>query len=176
MIKLETTFVSSAGGFVNEPLTYNQVTRSDKAAVYVRSRNGMIKDYEAFEIKVDPKGKVLKFPNGVSKTIEDDTEKYPSTGQFGFIAWSYKNKGAAMAKFEELNKKESAPDSVNQSKDLLIPVMEFTVGECAEFNKVEYPIAAVFVREALATNKIKFLRTERKGNAKRPSNIYTKTS
>ena len=178
MITLETEFASSAGGFLNEPLTYKQVVRSSVAAVYVRSRDGIIKDYEAFTIRIDPKGKVQKFPNGVVKVIEDDTENYPSTGQFGISAWTYKNKGAALAKFEALNN-ESTEDKTASVKEMLIPVKEFTVKELAEFNQVEYPIAAIFVRESLAVGKIQFLRAERRnltGKGK-PSNIYSaKTS
>lgn len=102
MIQLATSFVSGEGGFSANPLTYTQLKRNDVAAVYERSRDGKVYDYETFLIKVDPKGKVFKFPNGVTKTLQDDMEKYPSSSQFGRIAWSFTSRGMAMLRFLEL--------------------------------------------------------------------------
>ena len=78
MIKLEKTFVSGDGGFSNDPLTYTLVERTESAAVYERSRQGMIKDYEVFKIRVLEKGKKI-----FTKIVQEDTEQYPSSEQFG---------------------------------------------------------------------------------------------
>jgi len=112
MIKLETQFVSGAGGFAQEPLTYTQIATNDTAAVYERSRDGKVKDYEVFLHKVTPKGFVQKFPNGKVNVIEDDTQTYPSSEQFGKRAWAFhgtKAKEAAMTKFNELTNKANNP-------------------------------------------------------------------
>lgn len=110
MIELEKEFVSGEGGFSANPLTYRQLKRSKNVAIYERSRDGNPRDYEVFFIKIDPKGKEHKFPNGVVKIVGDDTEKYPTTSQWGSIAWSYNSIGVAMAKFHELVHGETSSD------------------------------------------------------------------
>lgn len=195
MISLALTFVSGDGGYGPPPgpLTYVQVARTDKVAVYQRFyADGRPKDFETFKIKVNPKGMVQKFPNGVIKIVEDDTEKYPSTGQFGFIAWSFHNKGAAMARYEKLCKEadgiEDAPVEVVESvgetpvskppkevKALLVPVGEFTVGELADKNSVNYVTAHLYVKSEIGKS-IKFLRQERRNAKGKLSNIYSKTA
>lgn len=120
MIQLATSFVSGEGGFSANPLTYTQLKRSDVAAVYERSRDGKPYDYETFLIKVDPKGKVFKFPNGTTKTLQDDMEKYPSSSQFGRIAWSYSSRGMAIHRFLELTQgkvKENEVEGDDTSND-----------------------------------------------------------
>lgn len=97
MIELEKEFVSGAGGFSDKPLTYTQLKRNEKVAVYMRSRDGKPYDYETFLIKVKPKGTRI-----FQKVLEDDEECYPSCSQFGRIAWSYGNVGMAMLRFHEL--------------------------------------------------------------------------
>lgn len=97
MITLEKQFVSGAGGYSSSPLTYEQLFRTDKVAMYKRSLNGNVRDYEVFKIVVLPKGhKVFK------QIFEDDTEQYPGTSQFGRIAWSFENEGAAKIRYNDL--------------------------------------------------------------------------
>jgi hypothetical protein len=55
---------------------------------------------------------------------------------------------------------------------LLIPVGEFSTKELAEFNKVDYPIAAVFMKEN--PTAIKFVRSERRNAKGKPTNLFTK--
>lgn len=175
MIKLTEKFTSGTGGFITEPLDYRQVKRTDKAAIYERSRNGQVYDYEVFLIKIDPKGKVQKFPNGTTNILEDDTEKYPSNNQFGRIAWACINLEAAERRFEMLKQQsiddEQEPASV---KEMLIPVGEFTVGELAAKNNVEYPQAFLFIKSGLESKNIKFLREERRHAKGKASKIYAK--
>lgn len=176
MIKLEVKFVSGEGGFASDPLTYTQLKRTDKVALYERSRDGKVKDYEVFFIKVDPKGKVQKFPNGVTKVLEDDREKYATSSQFGFIAWSFNSLGAAERRFEELCKEANTPEEEEEeSKELTIPVGEFTVGEFASKNDVNYATAFLFIKDAVDNKKtIKFLREERRAAKGKPSKIFSK--
>jgi len=198
MKTLETTFVSAAGGFANEPLTYTQITRTQKFAVYQRERDGVIKDYEVFEIKIDPKGKVQKFPNGSIKVVEDDTEKYASTNQFGRIAWSFKNRGGALHRFNELCNPQLAAailvneedtDPVEQTAPvatgrrgrakgerplLVVGEGEFSCKELAAANNVEYPVAVVFIREAIEAGTLKFVRSERRQAKGKETNLYSK--
>lgn len=101
MIRLRTKFVSGAGGFTGKDrLTYTQLKRNDVAAVYERSRDGKVYDYEVFLIKVKKAG-TYKLPNGKVQVLEEDTEQYPSSSQFGLSAWS-SGLGFAMHRFHEL--------------------------------------------------------------------------
>lgn len=101
MIRLQTTFVSGAGGFPGkERLTYTQLKRNDVAAVYERSRNGKVYDHEVFLIKVKKAG-TYKLPNGKVQVLEEDKEQYPSSSQFGLSAWSG-GLGFVMHRFYEL--------------------------------------------------------------------------
>lgn len=168
MIELEKEFVSGDGGFSTDPLTYKQLMRTKTVALYERSRDGVVKDYEVFNIKVDPKGKKI-----FDQVLEDDREKYPSSGVFGFSAWSFNSLGGAKARYELLVKESEAPEA-EEKKDLLIPVGEFTVTELAEFNHVQYPTASLFVKESLEGQIIKFLREEQRNAKGKKSKIYTK--
>lgn len=176
MISLELTFTDGAGGYSADPLTYKQIRRSVKVALYQRFySDGRPKDFEVFIIRVDPKGKIQKFPGGVVKVVEDDTERYPSGGQFGFTAWSFGNLTAANARFEKLDKEENLPEGEEESaKTITLPVGEFTVGELVTANGVPYSQAAAFVRDGVKDKTINLLREERRGTSKKPSNIYAK--
>lgn len=176
MIELQKTFVSGDGGFSTDPLTYTQIQRTDKVALYERSRGGKVCDYEVFFIRIEPKGKISKFPGGVIKVAPDDKELYPSTGQWGKIAWSLPNLVSAKKKFDELVKQSNVPeedaDSVTES--FSIPIGEFTVKEFATANKIDYPIASIFVKTQVELGSIKFLRAEQRNAKGKKSNIYAK--
>lgn len=108
---LDVNFISGDGGFGADPLTYKQLVRNDKFAVYERSRDGVVKDYETIKIKV------LKAGTRIFKQVLDaDEERYPGTSEFGKTAWSYGGVpsaalSAAMDKFEKLSK---AKDEVEE--------------------------------------------------------------
>lgn len=175
MISLETTFISGDGGYSQSPgpLTYKQVARTDSVAVYQRFyADGRPKDFEVFRIRVTPKGTEQKFPNGVVKVVEDDTEHYPSTGQFGKIAWSFGNEIAAMRRFEQLCKQVDAAEEEDEStpvKAIIVPVGEFTVGEFAEKNNMSYAQACLLVK---ADKNIQFVREERRNARGKASKLY----
>jgi hypothetical protein len=176
MIKLALEFISGVGGFSAEPLTYKQIKRTDTVALYQRSRAGVVKDYEVFIIQMDPKGKVLTFPGGVTKTVEEDIEKYAITSAWGRLAWTFKNPGGAGAKFDELVQKgvNDAIEEETPEKTIIVPDTEFTIGELAEKNGVEYPQASLFIKEAIAANSVKFLREERRHIKGKASKVYAK--
>jgi len=175
MITLEKEFTSGDGGFSGpDILTYKQVTRSEKAAVYQRSRGTYIKDFETIAIRVDPKGKVQKFPGGIVKVIEEDREMYPSTGQWGKMGWSFKNKGAALEKFERLNSEILTEDAPEEAFAMTIPIGEFSTKDLANSNGIEYPIAALWIKTSLETGVIKFLKEERRNVKGKPSKIFIK--
>ena len=196
MITLEKQFVSGAGGFATEPRTYTQLMRTETVAMYSRSLNGVIKDYEVFKIKILPKGtRIFKL------ITEDDEEKYPGSSQFGRIAWSFNQYQAALHCYNSLCKNgtngisdvtvedtdsdldvdgetviESKPVVAKVKKDLIVPVSEFTVGEMAEQNSVNYVTAFLWVKSSVATGSVKFVRDERRNAKGNPSKIYAKTS
>ena len=193
---LETEFVSGVGGFSGaDVLTYKQIIRSDKAAVYERSRDGIIKDYETIVIKVNPKG----FQIFSGTPLEDDTECYPSTGQWGKKGWSFKSKGAAIARFNDLSNIIHLGDIGNDEDEvtpteteatpatpgrrgrapkvrvaLNVPTGEFTVKELCELNKVEYQDGMFFINEQIEAGTIKFLREERRNAKGKPSRLFIK--
>lgn len=171
MIKLETTFVSGEGGFSTDPLTYTQLARTENTAIYERSRSGSVKDYEVFRIKILAKGTKI-----FDAITEDDQEKYPGTSQFGFIAWSFNQRLAAMKRYEQLSKDDAdkAAEALEPKKELLIPVKEFTVGEFAEANGMTYANAFIFVKGALEKGSVKFVREERRQAKGKASKIYSR--
>jgi len=172
MIKLQEKFISGEGGFSADPLTYTQLARTDTTAIYERSRNGKVKDYEVFRIKILPKGTQI-----FQKITEDDEEKYPATSQFGFSAWSYQNKAAAMLCYDELSKEAVTAEETSETpSSVIIPNVEFTVGEFAEKNSLTYANAFVFIKNALTDGSVKFLREERRNVKGKPSKIYAKAA
>lgn len=129
MIKLDVTFVSGEGGFSQEPLTYTQIERNDRFAVYERSRDGRVKDYEVIKIQIQKAG--LKIFN---KTIEEDTERYPSTSQWGHAAFSYRSKAAALAHFKALSTEQSEETVAEQQKIVLPTHEKFTMKDLMAAN------------------------------------------
>lgn len=195
MIKLQTEFVSGNGGFSQNPLTYKQLKRTETVALYERSFEGKVKDYEVFRIKVLPKG--AQIFNAVNP---DDLEQYPGASSFGKWAWSISSLKRAEEVFEELTRTpeqiaadEAAEETEEQAEiattsdapkrrgrvagpkpTIIIPAIEFTVGELAEQNHVQYPIAFLFVQEAVKGGSVKFIREERRHAKGKASKIYAK--
>ena len=117
MISLAPKFTSGEGGYSADPLTYTQVRRTDKVAMYVRHRGEKFMDYEVFFIRIEPKGKVSKFPGGVVKIAPDDKELYPSSGQWGRVAWTLPNLASAEQTFESLVTQSNIPDGRDKKYD-----------------------------------------------------------
>jgi len=183
MIKLEETFTSAAGGFGNEPLTYTQIIRSDKAAVYERSRDGIIKDYEAIKIRIVPAGTIQKFPNGVTKTTAEDEEIYATTSLWGKIGFSFLNKTAAINKFNELNATQAVKDDeetievetpTHSNTTFIFPIGKFSTKELAEANSCEYITASMFIKQAVNGGSIKSAGSERRQAKGKMTNLFEK--
>jgi len=184
MITLETEFKSGEGGFSTDPLTYKQIRRDGNFALYERSREGKPYDYELILITVVPKGTVQKFPNGVTKVIEDDTEHYPSTGAFGKKAWALGfNRVDAERYFDErLAKRDLVVADEPEGETIIeektpVPVSvkvdgEFSTKEYAEKNKMDYPIAYLAIKAGLADGTIKFVREERRNVKGKPTKLF----
>lgn len=185
MITLETEFKSGEGGFSTDPLTYKQIKRNGNLALYERSREGKAYDYELILITVVPKGTVQKFPNGVIKVIEDDTEHYPSTGAFGKKAWALGfNRESAEKYFEERLAKrdfiatdEPAIETEIAEEETPVPVSvkvdgEFSTKEYAEKNKMDYPTAYLTIKAGLANGTIKFVREERRNTKGKATRLF----
>ena len=175
MINLEETFVSGSGGFSSDPLTYKQLKRNEKVALYERSHSGKVTDYEVFLIRIDSKGKTIQFPNGVVKVFDDDTEQYPATGVFGQTAWSCINLERATTQYERLIKMENISNNDSVKPDIIIPDGEFSVKDLAEKNSISYALAAVIIKGAVATKGIKFTREERRSVQGKLTKLYMKT-
>lgn len=194
MIELEKEFKSGDGGFSANPLTYTQLKRNEKAVVYMRSRDGKPFDFEVFLIKIKKKGTQI-----FQKTLEDDTECYPSSSQFGRIAWSFTSQGLAICRFQDLtngdvnneNDSEETPEVANtpiqpivkvnddnddakpyKGPDLTIPVGEFSTKQLAEHNKVQYATAFLFRKEAEKKGTIKFSRKQKADGRGKPTDIF----
>jgi hypothetical protein len=74
-----------------------------RAYVYKRSRkDGGLFGFEVFVPHILKAGHVQKFPNGVTKTMADDTEIYPSKTAFGKTAWFCVNERHAERRFNSL--------------------------------------------------------------------------
>ena len=172
MIKLETQFVSGAGGFATNPLTYKQLARTAKVAIYERSREEVPIDYEVFRIKILPKG------TQVFKTVtEDDEEKYPGSSQFGGSgcwAWPMATLTSAMAKYQEVIKETDGTTEVEPQKVSTAPSGEFTIAEFGEKNGLEYPQAYLVIKAALTNGSVKLVREERRNARGKATKIFAK--
>ena len=177
-------------------VTHTQLKRTDTTALYsVTDKRGVIIGYEVFIVKKRLKGQPL--PGGLFE--EEDREVYPSANSFGRIAWAPANLSEAERRYNELcspavkleaedeevetvapvvtgePRRRGRQPSNKPAVNLTIPVAEFTVGELAEQNGVQYPIAFMFLKGELEKNTVKLLRTEKRCVGKgKPSNIYAK--
>ncbi len=165
MIKLEENFISGMDGFAQDPLTYTQIQRTDNVALYKRSRNGIVKDYEVFNIKITPKG-----TDFFGTASLDDKEIYPKANSFGKTAWSYSNLGAAKFKFNEL---VNPPE--HEIQEIKWPETEFTTREFAELNDLTYAKAQKLIKENPNIEFVgkKDIKTTRKAGIQKA--IYYKT-
>lgn len=123
MKTLETQFVSGEGGYSAEPLTYKQIARKQNFAVYERSRNNIVKDYETIIIKT------LKAGTQIFKQIlAEDEERYPSTSQWGHYAWSFNNRQAALNKLNQLFQNKNTPVEPKTTIQALTPTIKKSKG------------------------------------------------
>ena len=78
-------------------LTYTQVLRGHRSALYELMVSESEKRYEVFKIRIKPKRKI----NGM---ILEAREKFPGNEDFGYTAWVYGTLDEAKRKFNEIEK------------------------------------------------------------------------
>jgi hypothetical protein len=176
-------------------MTFDRIREGTNPAdknVYIYKRtleNGNVFAYEVFIPSVKKAGE-YPLPNGKTIVYADDFEEYPGASKFGHSAFCCKNLDRANAHFEGMMldpNLEVVPSDDADSDDkptiinrraygkktvLSLPTTEFSTQVLADFNKVEYYVAANFLREQKADNKIKLVRSQRIGTSKRPTNFY----
>lgn len=177
-------------------VTLTQLKRTPTVALYQRTqKNDAPQGYEVFMVKVVEAGTPL--PGG--GVVEESYEQYPTANRFGKTAWAplslrhaekiYENlvKGLKPCNVDEETDEDETPETPTvprvpgqrgrvkgERPQLTVPVMEFTVKELAEANKVDYPVAFTFIKEAIEGKTIKFVRSERRATRGKESNIYAK--
>jgi hypothetical protein len=132
----------------------------------------------------------------------EPAETLPGNEQWGMKGWSFPTLFAAELKFEELLGKtpvqtcddvegedcsETSETPTTEPRvaghrgrakgerpQLIMPDSEFTVKELADANKVDYPVAFLFIKESVVAKTIQFLRTERRNAKGKESSIYVK--
>jgi len=185
MKQLETQFVSGEGGFSIDPLTYTQIVRSDKAAIYSRSRDGRIKDYEVIKIRVLKKGTKI-----FQKVLEDDEEQYATTSLWGKFGWSFGNLTSAQNKYDELNTEpvveetvegyDAEPKRGRTAKvrgEVSYPTTDkWTVKDILTINlDYDQPTISLFLKKQIEGNKVKLVGQVEKADGQRgkSANLYS---
>lgn len=171
-------------------------TLSNGKNLYIYSRtntDGKIVAYEVVFGLMKKAGTVERFPGGVTRTFEEDTEFYPTKSHFGTYAWFCVNLPQAEKQFakvvglsveceetgEAVDTEEVKPKGKRGrpkvARPLLdIPEVEFSVTELATLNKVEYPVAFRFVKEAEEKGQVKRTRTEQRATKGKPTQLFAK--
>ena len=157
---------------------------------------GKVFGYEVFTPTITKAGTVQTFPNGTTRTIEEDTENYPGASLFGRIAYFCSSMASAEKRFaemmgeiiEEVAEEEEKkivkfpepPKAIELPKGkkptMIIPVGEFTIDDLAQQNNVSYPTARHGLQFFLHDGEVKLAKEQRVGSAKRRTKFFTKTS
>lgn len=198
MKEIELEFVTNANktGDMTFKRVKQGVTPNGKH-VYIYSRtkmDGTLFTYEVIVPNVKKAG-TYPLPGGKTITYTEDFEEYPGASVFGRIAWEFHQWAASEAKFNLLTA-VAVPDIEEETKTaptvsvneplapkhrgrqkgprpaLTMPVGEFSTNELAEQNKVDYPVAALFIREAL-DKTIRYVRCEQRNARGKKTNLYT---
>lgn len=156
-------------------------------------RAGKVFAYEVFIPKVLKAGTIQKFPGGKEILIEQDTEEYANGAKtdFGKRAWFCASLERAEARFDQLtqiqiedsNEETESEVEVDNSPRvrgrpkadrpvLTLPVIEFSVKELAEANKVDYPVAFLFLKEMEEAGKVLRTRQERRAVKGKPTQLF----
>lgn len=157
-------------GGQNPPLTYKQICRQDNIAVYERSLNGEIRDYETIIIRTAKAGDEV-----FNKVYDEDQEFYPGSSTWGKMGFSYHGvtaKNAAINKFNKLLK--DAEQSINPApeKGMVIPDGDFTTTMLAEINNTNYVTASSYIKNN--PDKIIFIEEKRLQSKGKMSRMYRK--
>lgn len=185
---------------VQQFLLVKKGTTPDGKNVYIYQRThsvgerlGKIFGFEVIIPNIKKAG-TYPLPGGKTITYNEDFEEYPGASLFGKRAWFFSNLQSAEKRFETLTSVPVAepedttePDPVPESTEpkrrgrpkaerppLELLVGEFSVKELAEKNKVDYPIAFVFLKEQVAAGAVKLTRTERRAARGPETQLYQK--
>jgi hypothetical protein len=77
---------------------HEQIKRSDKAAIYKRWKPGGSVHFEVVMIKRATRD--FAFPSGV--VIENGSEIYPSSEEWGVYGWTFREMETAVVKFNQI--------------------------------------------------------------------------
>lgn len=190
MKTLEIEFTSGEGGFSATPLTYKQIVRNQDFAVYERSLNGKVRDFELIKIKVHLKGHQI-----FQKIVDEDTEVYPSSSQWGHFGWTYNDKNSALSEYKtrcnpsvevqplkpqaeetKVKGKRGRPKMYNRSQVVLPHSVKFTMFDLLTKNS-DYTQPSMYqeVKKMLESNVIKVVGSVKKeGQRGKPALVYKK--
>ena len=87
---------SFVGSKMKGGLTFEQIERTDKAALYKETNNH---GWEVFEIRI---GKPFAMKRGKKEIYFPMREKVPLNNDFGKWAWGYVSEDAARKKYDEI--------------------------------------------------------------------------
>lgn len=193
MITLEKEFQSNAnqcGLHTFKQIKQGKTPNGKNVYIYERRNERKIQFYEVVVPVIIKKGTIQRFPNGTTKTVEDDTEMYPGASSFGRNAYNCINIDRANIRFNQFtNLTQDIPDeeielerdtnklpktSKIKNESILIPDNEFSTTELAEYNKISYPLAFLFLKEQLANGTIKFVRKEQRNAKGKATSIFSK--
>lgn len=165
-LELEKIWTGDGYG-TTDAITLRQIKRTATAAIYQRfANNGNSQGFEVFTIKVVEAGTPL--PGGV--VVPETYEQYPTANRFGKTAWHVTNLDKAESIYVRLN---TAPVDGKVFVKFDVPMGEFTAGELAEQNDVEYITASNYIKNSLANNTMRFVREERRNPKGKASKLYT---
>jgi len=189
--------------FEKSGFRFRQLRREGFTAIYhkagLKGPKHPVSFDAGFEVVVISENPRYTLNNGLNWI--EAAEGYPSPEMWGSRGWTFTNLLAAENKYESLLGKKSAVVETSESEEseesvpnnsvnneapkhrgrtkgerpqLLIEALEFSCKDLAEANKVEYPIAAVFIKEAVEAGSLKFVREERRQAKGKPTKIYSK--
>jgi hypothetical protein len=193
MKTLSKQFVSGEAGYSVTPLTYTQIARDGLFAVYERSLDGRVKDYETIKIRVIKAGTKI-----FNQVTTEDEERYAATSSWGRSAWSYGNKTAALNKLNELVKgmvKVEDEEDVDSEEvtsvsstpkrrgrvaavrpTVVYPKTEFTMKELVTVNKEGWtqPTLYIKLQQDITSSIVKEVgRRSNGGGRGKPSVVYS---
>lgn len=202
MKQIESEFKTNANGTgLQTFLMVLHGTNPEGNNVYIYQRTTEDNKPYGFEVFIPniKKAGTYPLPGGKEITYPEDFEEYPGASLFGKKAWSCLTLERAKEHFErlmckgaaEVDEEEPEKDALSVSSEvifnpsspkkqkgmkpiLIYPVGEFSVKDLAETNKVDYPIAFIFVKESISTGKIKETRKERRNVKGKETQLYAK--
>jgi hypothetical protein len=175
MITLPTEFTSGEGGYSQAPgpLKYTMVARTGLVAVYQRFfADGTEKDFETVVLRIIPRGtSIFNAPPSI-----DDEERYAVTSSWGKNGWTFKDKDAAMKKFQELVTQGIADDAEEVATaftEAVDGVKYFTVTQFSEKNGLSYVDARAKVLALIEEKKVAYVGEKQLNPKGKKSKIYS---